>query len=248
MIEKSQNGAVLRLVINRPEKKNALTLDMYRAMADALATAQKNAETAVILFEGQPGVFCAGNDISTFLGAAQSGDLGPVLDFLRALIGIEKPLVAAVDGPAVGVGATMLFHCDYVIGTETATFSTPFTDLGLVPEAASSLLGPGLMGHHRAFRMLALGERFSVTEAKEAGLISELAPSQGLAAHAMAVATRIASKPRRALLAARRLLKPDKAVVMARMEMEAALFVEHLRSSEARAAFEAFLARGNHEP
>ncbi len=245
MIVARQEGAILRLAINRPEKKNALTPEMYGALQQAFERANADRNTSVILIEGQPGIFCAGNDISTFVQAAESGDLGPVLEFLRVLAVSKLPIVAAVDGPAIGIGTTLLLHCDQVFASDRSVFAAPFVDLGLVPEAASSLIAPLLMGHQQAFRLLAMGDRFTALEAMQAGFVSQIVAAEDVAAKAMSLATRLALKPRESLLAARALLRGDTSAILARIEEEGALFAARLRSAEAQAAFKAFLAKGS---
>ncbi|HRE21990.1 MAG TPA: crotonase/enoyl-CoA hydratase family protein [Rhabdaerophilum sp.] len=239
-----REGAVLVLTMNRADKKNALTGEMYSALAAGLAEANADAAIGATLILGQPGIFCAGNDIKDFIGFAMGGGLGaPILDFLRALVNNGKPLIAGVDGGAVGIGTTMILHCDYALASERAVFATPFVDLALVPEAGSSLLAPNLMGNRLAFEMLVMGERFSAERAASVGLVNRVVPSASLAEEALVVAARIAAKPREAVAISRRLLRGDTAPLLARIEEEAEAFKERLRSAEARAAFEAFLTK-----
>jgi enoyl-CoA hydratase/carnithine racemase len=240
----AREGAVLTLTLNRADKKNALTGAMYDAMSAAFAEAQGDAGVGAILMLGQPGIFCAGNDIKDFLGAAMSGALGlPVLGFLKALATNTKPLVAGVDGGAIGIGTTLMFHCDYAVASTRAVFATPFTDLGLVPEAGSSLLGPQLMGNRLAFELLVMGEKFSPERAASVGLINAIVAPEALEAEARSVAARIAAKPREAVGISRALLRGDNAALIARIDEEAAAFAGRLRSAEAMAAFQAFLAK-----
>jgi enoyl-CoA hydratase/carnithine racemase len=237
-------GPVRWLRLNRPEKKNAITSPMYQALAAALDEAEANADLAVHVIAGQPGAFSAGNDIGEFLGYAEEGALGPaVLEFLRRLVTLEKPIVAAVDGLAIGVGTTLLLHCDLVYATPASTFRTPFLDLGLVPEAGSSLVAPRLMGHARAFEMLCLGTVFTADRALAAGLVNEIVPAATLDTRVTEVATRLAGRPPAALRAARRLVRGDPAAILAQMDKEAAEFMERLKSAEAREAFVAFLEK-----
>ncbi len=239
-----REGAVLVLTMNRADKKNALTGEMYSALTAGLAEANADPAIGATLILGQPGIFCAGNDIKDFIGFAMGGSLGaPILDFLRALVNNAKPLVAGVDGGAIGIGTTMILHCDFALASERAVFATPFVDLALVPEAGSSLLAPNLMGHRLAFEMLVMGERFSAERAAAVGLVNRVVPSASLADEALAAAARIAAKPREAVAISRRLLRGDTAPVLARIEEEAGCFAERLRSAEARAAFEAFLSK-----
>jgi enoyl-CoA hydratase/carnithine racemase len=239
-----KDAGVLSLTIDRAAKKNAITAPMYAALALAIADAGEDADVGAILIQGQPGVFSAGNDISEFMAFATSGSLGvEVLAFLQALAVCAKPLVAGVDGLAIGVGVTMLFHCDYVVASDRSTFQTPFVNLGLVPEAASSLLAPRLMGHHRAFELLAMGRKFDAARARESGFVNEIVPADALPGAAMAAAAEIAGRPREALAIARDLVRRDSAPVLERIDEEAKLFAERLRSAEARNAFMAFLAK-----
>ncbi len=237
-------GPVRWLRLNRPAKKNAITSPMYRALTAALDEGEASAATAVHVIAGAPGAFSAGNDIGEFLGYAESGALGPaVLGFLKRLVTLEKPIVAAVDGLAIGVGTTLLFHCDLVYATPASSFRTPFLDLGLVPEAGSSLIAPRLMGQTRAFEMLCLGAPFTAGKALAAGLINEIVAADGLDARVNEVAARLASRPPDALKAARRLVRGDPAAILAQMDKEADEFSRRLKSAEAREAFAAFLEK-----
>ena len=245
-VEIGRDGAVLVLRLNRPEKKNALTSAMYEALAAALEEANSDDRIGAVAFLGQPGIFTAGNDIGDFLQTAEDGHgIGPaVLRFLRALATADRPIIAGVDGLAVGVGTTLLMHCDHVVASEAAVFRTPFLDLGLVPEAASSLLAPRLMGHGRAFELLVLGRDFEAGRALAAGLIAEIVAAAEVEARTLAIAHALAAKPRDALLASRRLLKGDPVEVLARIEAEAEIFAERLASPEAQAAFACFMGKG----
>jgi len=237
-------GPVRTIRMNRPEKKNALTLAMYGAMAAAIESAQGNADLRCLVIAGGP-AFCAGNDINDFIQMAmQGGALGaPILRFLYALARNEKPLIAATRGDAVGVGTTMLLHCDYVVAGTDARFSTPFVGLGLVPEAASSLIAPRLMGQRRAFSLLVMGRPMNAEEAKDAGLINTIAAPESVDAEAVKTARAIAALPPQGVLTARRLMRGAPDDIIARIDEEAALFKERLQSAEARAAFQAFLTR-----
>ncbi len=241
-IEITRRDGVLAVRMNRPDKKNALTSAMYAAMAEALLSADGDGSVGAILFLGLPGAFSAGNDIKDFAGFAASGNLGQdVLAFLRALTICEKPLVAAVDGVAVGVGTTMLLHCDHVLLSTQAKLSTPFVNLALVPEAASSLLAPRIMGHARAFEMLVMGRPFSPDQAVAAGIANAVLPPSEIEAAGFAAAAEIASKPREAVKLSRRLIKGSPDEILARIDEEAQLFAQRLRSAEAQKAFMAFL-------
>lgn len=235
------------ITMQRPDKKNALTQGMYTAMADAINSAQSDPDIRSIVISGGPGVFTAGNDLEDFAKANTSNDdssrpMAATL-FLRALADNEKPLIGAVDGIAVGVGTTMLFHCDYVVAGSTATFSTPFIHLGLVPEAASSLLAPRVMGYQRAFSMLVMGRTVTAEEAREAGFVNAVVAPGHTEAEARKVAREIGSLPKDAVALTRKLLKPAREDVQRRMDEESHHFGERLKSDEARNAFSAFFAR-----
>ena len=238
---------VLHLVMDRPEKKNALTDAMYGALADGLERADADEAVGAVLIGGANGVFTAGNDLSDFAavaaGAVRQEDR-QVGRFLDRLARLQAPLVAAVPGLAVGVGTTLLLHCDLVYLAEEATLSTPFVDLALVPEAGSSLLLPQRIGHARAFALLGLGERMSARDALAAGLANRVLAAGELEAAAMAAARALAAKPRRALRETKRLMRLEGDALRARMAAEAEVFAAQLRSEEARAAFTAFATRG----
>lgn len=241
----SRDGAVLTLRMNRAEKKNALTGAMYSALTEGLKSANADDGVGAVVILGQPGIFCAGNDIKDFIAFAMGGGIGqPILEFLRALVANEKPLVAGVDGAAIGIGTTMILHCDYAIASPRAVFATPFVDLGLVPEAASSLIVPQLMGNRLAFEMLAMGSRFDAGRARETGLVNRIAELDTLETELRETAEAIAAKPREAVKLARKLIRGDQSAILARIDEEAKLFSERLVSKEARQAFEAFLAKG----
>ncbi len=242
-IKVSREGAVQTVRLNRPEKKNALTGAMYATLAEALNSANVDDGIAVTVILGQPGIFCAGNDIVDFLAASQGGAILHGFEFLKALVESEKPLIAAADGPAVGIGTTLMFHCDLVFASPRAVMQTPFVDLGLLPEAGSSLLGPRVLGHARAFELLVMGVPWSADQAKEAGLINAVVPEEELESAALEVAEALAKKPREGVRLARRLLRGDPAALKARMEEEGALFLQRIKSDEAAAAFAAFLKK-----
>lgn len=228
--------------MNRPDKKNALTGPMYQAMARAIETAGGGIRCIVIL--GAPGAFCAGNDLEEFLAAAKVGRLDHhAVSFLKALARSSVPLVAGVQGVAVGVGTTMLLHCDYVVAGTDARFSTPFVKLGLVPEAASSLLAPRLMGHRRAFAALVMGRGLDASAALACGLINAAVAPGEVDAAALNAASEIAALPPEAVAASRKLLRGSPDDILARIDDEVRLFDERLGSAEARTAFEAFFAR-----
>jgi enoyl-CoA hydratase/carnithine racemase len=240
----TDDGPIRIIRMNRPEKKNALTLAMYTAMAEAIEPAGTNSAIRCLLIAGGASAFCAGNDIGDFIKMAQGGGLGaPILRFLYALVRCEKPIVAAVTGNAVGVGTTMLLHCDHVVASADARLSTPFVALGLVPEAASSLLAPRLMGHARAFSLLAMGKPLSGEEAKATGIVNAVAPAADVEAQALAAAREIAALPPQGLLASRRLMRGSVDEIVARIDAEAEEFKARLASPEAQAAFMAFMNR-----
>ena len=244
-IETSVEGGLQTIRMARPGKKNALTTAMYAAMVDALRTADDDPEIVTNLFVGSDGVFSAGNDIGDFMESARSGVGlgGPVLEFIRLLPRVRKPMIAAVDGLAVGIGTTMLFHCDLVYATPAARFSTPFLNLGLVPEAGSSLMAPRQLGYPRAFEMLVLGETFTAERAREAGLVNAVVPADELEKTARSAAARLAAKPPDALAIARRLLRGDVAALSACIEEEARQFRDRMTSPEAQEAFAAFFEK-----
>ncbi len=244
-VETTRDGPVNLLRLNRPHKKNALTGAMYAALCDALEQGEASRDVAVHIIAGQPGIFCAGNDIGDFLRTALGeAGLGPdVLRFVRLLPRIQKPLIAAVDGPAVGIGTTLLLHCDLVYATGRSTFSAPFADLGLVPEAAASLLLPQRIGYARAYEMMCLGNSMTAELARDTGLINAIVASENLDATCQDAARRLASKSADALRAARSLMRGDPAAVCGRTEEEAILFARQLATPEAKAAFEDFLGK-----
>lgn len=235
-------GAVLRLTLARPEKKNALTRDMYAALADALTSAAGDDDVRAVVLAGEGGAFTGGNDLADFLMDPPTGTDSPVFAFLRAVSTFPKPLVAAVEGAAVGIGTTVLLHCDLVYVAPSARFRMPFVDLGLVPEAASSLLLPATVGAARASEWLLLGEAFGADDALAAGLVNEVVDDP--LARATERAEALAAKPPEAMRLSKALLRrPLAAAVQATMEEEGALFVERLASPEAQAAFAAFFSR-----
>jgi enoyl-CoA hydratase/carnithine racemase len=238
-------GAIRTIRMNRPDKKNALTAAMYAAMAEAIESAGGASPIRCILMMGAPGAFSAGNDLSDFMKAATGGEgLGnSVLRFLHSLARSERPLVAAVQGVAVGIGTTMMLHCDYAVAASDARFSTPFVALGLVPEAASSLIAPRLMGHRRAFELLVMGKPFNGEEAKAVGLVNQVAAAGEVEAEAMKAAQAIAALPPEGVAISRRLMKGAPDEIAKRIDEEAAQFKMRLGSPEARKALEAFLSR-----
>jgi len=240
----SRAGGILRIEFDRPEKKNAITAAMYRALADALASAESDGGVRVVLIVGKPEIFTAGNDLEDFLHHPPHGDNSPVFQFLDALTKTTKPLVAAVRGAAVGVGTTLLLHCDLVYAATDARFSLPFVQLGLVPEAASSFLLPELAGRARAAEKLLLGEPFGADEAFRMGFVSQVLAAEDVLPHAERQAEKLARLPAIAVQATKRLMQTGRGDVMrARMKLEGEEFVARLASGEAKEAFRAFLER-----
>ena len=237
-------AGVTTLTLNRVDKKNSITVAMYAAMADALEAAAQDTAVRALVLQGHPTVFSAGNDIGDFLSNPPAGSDSPVFRFLREISSFPKPLVAAVCGPAVGVGTTMLFHCDLVYAGDNAAFSMPFVNLGLCPEAASSLLVPQMMGYHRAAEALLLGEPFMAEAALEVGLVNRIVPPTEANGLAQAQARKLAAKPVGSLIATKRLMKQGQtAAVTKQMAEEGALFARMLAEPAAREAFSAFMER-----
>lgn len=228
--------------INRPEKKNALTQTMYGALARALTEGGADASVRVFVLTGTADVFTAGNDLNDFLAVTDLSD-SAAAEFLRALASMPKPVVAAVNGAAIGIGATMLLHCDLVYAVPEARLQFPFINLALVPEAASTLLLPRLVGHQRAAELLMLGDAFDAVAAERLGLVNRVVPSDGLAAEVAALAQRLADKPSAALAANKALLKAEGDTVAARLETEFTAFATCLRSPELKEAVAAFFER-----
>jgi enoyl-CoA hydratase/carnithine racemase len=241
-IEKS-NG-ILTLTLARPDKKNALTNEMYGALADAIEGAENDAAVRVILIRGEGDSFTAGNDLGEFAAVAAGKATGErhVTRFIQWLGRSTKPLVAAVQGRAVGVGTTMLLHCDLVVLADNALLSTPFISLALVPEAASSILMPLRLGHARAFEMFALGEPVAARVALEWGLANRVVPLEKLDAEAIALAQRLAKQPLGSLVATKKLMRNGDMLVK-QMQAEGEYFEARLKSAEAREAFQAFAER-----
>ncbi|CAN5223134.1 enoyl-CoA hydratase [soil metagenome] len=237
-----RRDGLLAITLARPERRNAITIAMYSALADAIESAADDPELRVVTINGEGPDFTAGNDLNDFLPALprDSGDI-PVWRLLRALARNEVPLVAAVQGNAVGIGTTMLLHCDLVIAQESARFSLPFVDLGLVPEAASSLLLPGLAGRRRAARYLLLAEPFEASVAIEAGIVSHVVADGALNGALADIVARLLAKPAEALRLTQKLLRKGAAdAVLKRMELENGHFSERLQSAEVRDAIAAF--------
>ncbi len=241
------NG-VATIEIARPEKKNALTMAMYQAMADAIDAAKADPAVRAVLITGQPGIFTSGNDLEDFMqrppGAGSHAEASPVRQFMRALIECDKPVVAAVTGAAIGIGTTLLLHCDLVYVSDEARLAMPFVGLGLVPEFASSLLLPQRIGQARAAEKLLLGDPFSGADAVDLGLANAVLPAAEVANHARRVAERFNALPPGAVRDTKRLLRtPQAPAVLETIRSEGELFASRLRSPEAKEAFQAFFQK-----
>ena len=247
-IKTAVHNGVATIEIARPEKKNALTMAMYTAMCDALDAAREDAAVRALLITGQPGIFTSGNDIEDFLSRppGQGGHVveSPVGRFLMALSAFDKPVVAAVTGAAIGIGTTMLLHCDLVYVADDARLAMPFTSLGLVPEFASSLLVPQLMGMRRAAEKLLLGDPFTAEQAVECGIANAVLPANEVLNHARHMAERFNALPPGAVRESKRLMRaPQLELVAQTIRTEGALFAARLRSPEAMEAMQAFLQK-----
>ncbi len=237
-------AGVMTITLNRVDKKNSITVAMYAALADALASAERDPSVRVVLIQGHETVFSAGNDIGDFLNRPATSVDSPVTRFLRAISNFPKPLVAAVCGPAVGIGTTLLFHCDLVYAGDNAAFSMPFVNLALCPEAASSLLVPQMMGYHRAAEALLLGEPFMAEAALEVGLVNRIVPPLEANAVAQAQARKLAAKPAHSVLETKRLMKKGQAsLVTQQIADELQSFTRLLAEPAAREAFTAFMEK-----
>jgi enoyl-CoA hydratase/carnithine racemase len=241
-----RHGLVTKIIFNRREKKNALTAEMYRAMVAAVQEADRDNSINAVVFCGSAGTFTAGDDIHDFLAEVHAGRDFAGHEFLKTLALCDTPLVAAVEGLAIGVGTTMLFHCDLVYVAPGASFRMPFVDFGLVPTAGCSLIVPRRIGTAKAAELLLLGSKFGPKEAIDLGIANAIIPVDSLFSHAMKQATDMAGKPFDALRATRRLLRGDRAEIVARMEIEMQAFKQAMNSEESRAAFKAFLKRNPH--
>ena len=241
----TKEKGILILEFNRPEKKNAITSAMYQAMADALRDAESDTAVRAVVIQGKPEVFTAGNDLEDFMknSSTEVGDR-PVWQFMRALSGCTKPVVAAVAGNAVGIGTTMLMHCDLVYAADNAKFAMPFTQLGLCPEFASSMLFQQIVGYPRAAEKLLLGEAFGAEEAYDMGLVSKVVPVAELSDLSHGQAAKLAALPASSLRVTKRLMKAAQAEALAaRMQEENKHFGEMLMSKEAKEAFTAFFEK-----
>ena len=240
----SKANGILTITFNRPDKKNAITVAMYQTIADALKDAECDAGVRAILFTGKSEIFTAGNDLDDFLKNPPQSTKSPVYQFIQDLSHATKPVIAAVSGLAVGIGTTLLLHCDFVYAADNAKFSMPFAKLGLCPEFASSLLLPQIAGYQRAAEKLMLGEAFSAQEACAMGFVNKVLPSAEVLAFAQAQAAKLVTLPTSSLQATKRLMKDKQiAAIEAKIEEESTLFSEMLLSKEAKEAFTAFFEK-----
>lgn len=240
----STDAGVLTITFNRPARKNAITQAMYTRLATLLAQADADAAVRCVVIQGDANVFSAGNDIADFLNVPINEGDRPSFRFMRGIATLSKPILAAVCGPAVGIGTTLLFHCDMVLAGENAAFSVPFVNLGVCPEAGSSLLGPVTFGYQRAAEAFLLGEPFSAQKAFEIGLVNRVLPPEQALSAARELADRLAAKPLTALVETKRLLKRSSAsAVLERIDEEGKSFLRMLGEPAAKEAFAAFLEK-----
>ena len=243
-ITTERSGSILRVQLNRPDKKNAMTSSMYVTLADLLNDAAKDEQIRVVLWHGAGDSFSAGNDVEDFLKNPPGPGESPQARLMNALINFDKPLVAAVQGAAIGGGTTMLTHCDFVYASESAKFQMPFINLGLVPEFGSSYSLPLRIGHLRAAELILLGLPFDARRAAELGLVTRVVPDEKLMATATETAQKLAQKPIGALRACKRLMKlSSREQIEQAMKLEGEEFALRVRSAEAREAFTAFIEK-----
>ncbi|MGI2900036.1 enoyl-CoA hydratase [Shewanella algae] len=241
-VQDEQGVRIIRF--NRPDKRNALDLDMYKQLKEYLIQGEADNEIRAFLLTGSENCFTSGNDVADFLKQPDLGPNHPAVRFLFCLLELKKPLVAAVSGAAVGIGTTLLLHCDLVYADNTAQFRLPFIDLALVPEAGSSLLLPELVGYQKASELLLLGESFDAETALDLKLINRMLSPVELFPYALEKAKALASKPPQALQLTRQLMRPHKSRVQHQMHQELELFGQRLQSDEAKAVFRQFLNKG----
>jgi enoyl-CoA hydratase/carnithine racemase len=242
-IKTETKEGVRTIAFARVEKKNAITAEMYTRMTELLVDADQNDDIRVVLFTGMGDSFTAGNDLGDFISNPPNGMESPVFHFLKTLVHYRKPLVAAVPGLAIGIGTTLLLHCDLVYASDTAKFKMPFVDLGLVPEAGSSQILPLLMGHVRAAELLLLGEAIDAKRAQELGIVNQVIAADELLKFARSKAQALAQKPVQALLMSKALMKRAPEATWDRVSLEGQQFAERLQSAEAKAIFAAFLSK-----
>ncbi len=243
ILTRLENG-IFVLQIQRPEKKNALTQGMYKALADGIREADAAAEVKVIVLCGTTDCFTSGNDVNDFVSQEDRGTDRASVQFMKAIAHMRKPLIAAVNGLAIGIGTTMLMHCDLVYAADDSFLQLPFTRLGLCPEAGSSFLAPAIMGHQRASELLLLGERFSAAKAQEVGLVNAVLPATEVVNHAMERARALAALPGEAVQTTKHLLKRQQGTALDEtISLELLNFARLLQSPESQAIFQAFLTR-----
>jgi enoyl-CoA hydratase/carnithine racemase len=242
-IQERRDGRVLKLLFDRPAKKNAITHDMYAALAGAINRAQSDDSVRVIYLTSEGDIFTAGNDLGDFANNPPQGADAPVFQFLSAMVKSEKPVMAAVNGPAVGIGLSMLLHCDLVFAAQSASFQAPFVDLALVPENASSLLLPRVAGYAWANDMFLLGRTVNAAEALHLGIVSRVFPDASLQKEAIALAHQLAKKAPQAVRLTKQLVRDDRAQIIERIEKEGFHFGEQLMSAELQEAIAAFVER-----
>ena len=238
------SNGVQTIRFDRIEQENMLTSAMCEAAADAIAFGESSSRVRAILITGGPGIFTSGHDpVELSIFADEATISQGVIRLTKTLATIDKPVVAAVDGPVFGFGTTLLFLCDYVVASEWASFAAPFADLGIVPDAASTLLAPRLLGYHRAFALLVMGDHFDARQAREAGLVNRVVPPEEVESAGQEAARALAAKPPEAVRAARRLMRGERRDVVQRIDQEATGFTELLKSPAARDALQAYLDR-----
>ena len=237
-------AGVLTLTFNRPERKNSITRDMYSALSQALAAAAADDAVRVVVFQGAEVVFTAGNDIADFLQNPPTDLDAPVFQFIFNMARFPKPILAAVCGPAVGIGTTLLMHCEMVYAGDNAMFSMPFINLGVCPENASSLLAPQIFGYQRAAELLLLGEAFNAETGLEIGLVNKVLPPLEVNAYVQSVARKLAAKPLTSLLATKALMKKNQTDLQESViRDEAMVFAKMLNEPAAREAMSAFMEK-----
>lgn len=246
IVNKQQDKLIIS--INRPEKRNALTSELYQQMADALTEVTTASDVKAVLIQGEGEHFTAGNDLSQFASVTEKSQLQPTINFMHALMDCPVPVIAKVNGMAVGIGTTLLLHCDLVFASDSAVFSLPFANLGLVPEYASSVLLPKLAGHLKASEWLLLGEPFGPKDAKEAGLVNHIFPAEEIDAQVLKVMDKLCGKPRASLIHTKALMKNDADSIKLAMDNEMVLFFQQLQSDAAKEAFAAFLEKRRPDP
>ncbi|MDM0032444.1 enoyl-CoA hydratase [Variovorax sp. J22P271] len=241
-ITREVDDGLCLLGINRPSRRNALTSDMYIELAQALVEAERDEKVRAVVIHGSESAFCAGNDNADFASLPSIEGERPSVRFMKAVIALGKPLLAAVNGSAVGIGATMLLHCDLVFAGSSAKLSFPFSKLGLCPEFASSLLLPAALGHQRAAELLMLGDAVGAADARTLGLVNAVLPPQEVLPHAVAVARRLCAASAPALRSIKSLMRGEPAAAhLRRLEQENLMFAQLLQTPQAKAAFDAFL-------